>query len=206
MTKKKVFQQSPSIEDNEIRTPMEEDEEEHNRKMKKKRKKRDKMKTKTEEENTNTEIEESSHLNTHSDETEFKIETIRENPDKISPFIGYFPSGFNPCPNSPQSQPRVEVFRHVKRSNRLQLVVSPNNSSSQVDFVGTNYAGEATAAQVCSYALGVVDKATRTLKMVPIAANKVNCMLILSSVGKLNKLQKIQLFSISELYIMIGID
>ncbi|KAM7483874.1 hypothetical protein LguiB_008457 [Lonicera macranthoides] len=178
MTKKKVFQQSLSIEDaekvdNEIRTSMEEDEEEHKRKMKKKRKKRDKMKTQTEEENTLMEIGGSSHLNTHSDEIEFKIETISENPDKISPFIGYFPSGFNPCPNSPQSQPRVGVFRHVKRSNRLQLVVSPNNSSSQVDFVGTNYAGEATAAQVCSYALGVVDKATRTLKMVPISANKI---------------------------------
>ena len=112
------------------------------------------------------------------DEIEVKIETVGENPNKISPLVGYFPSGFDPSvteghePDSPPLQPRVGVFRNMKRSNRLQVVFSPNNSS-QVDFVGTNYTGEAASAQVCTYALGVLDKSTKRLKIVPIAANKV---------------------------------
>ncbi|KAM7480586.1 hypothetical protein LguiA_028799 [Lonicera macranthoides] len=106
------------------------------------------------------------------DEIEVKIETVGENPNKISPLLSYFPSGFDPSvteghePDSSPLQPTVGVFRNMKRSNRLQVVVSPNNS--KVDFVGTNYTGEA----VCTYALGVLDKSTKRLQIVPIAANK----------------------------------
>ncbi|KAL6996295.1 hypothetical protein U1Q18_006428 [Sarracenia purpurea var. burkii] len=108
-----------------------------------------------------------------------KIETFSEHPDKISPLVGYFPSGFDPLRDRddgdgeepPPPQPMVRVFRHEKRTNRLQLVVTPNGS--QVDFVGTNYSGEATAPQLCTYALGVLDKESQTLKIVPIASNKI---------------------------------
>lgn len=114
------------------------------------------------------------------EQLDVKIETIKEDPDKMAPFVGYFPSGFDPlsvseteCQNSSAT---VKIFRNTQRPKRLQLVVSPNTSSQfnkQVDFVGTNYTGEAETAQVCTYALGVLDKEKRTLKIVPIASNKI---------------------------------
>ncbi|XP_071717046.1 DNA-directed RNA polymerase I subunit rpa49 [Rutidosis leptorrhynchoides] len=103
---------------------------------------------------------------------EVKIETVSSISDKSLPIIGYFPSGYDPDKRKRTEEPRVRLLKHVKRSNRLQLVVSPNQSS-QVNFVGTNYSGEAAAPQVCSYALGVFDKQTQTLKIVQIEANKI---------------------------------
>ncbi|CAN4099527.1 unnamed protein product [Withania somnifera] len=104
------------------------------------------------------------------------METISENPNNISPIVGYFPSGYDPLRNNNNNNNGVEelsskLYRNVKRNNRLQLVVSPNGS--QVDFVGTNYSGESTYAQLCTYSLGLLDKETQTLKIVPIAANKI---------------------------------
>ncbi|KAM3308936.1 DNA-directed RNA polymerase I subunit rpa49 [Capsicum chacoense] len=102
------------------------------------------------------------------------METIAENPNNISPIVGYFPSGYDPLKNNNSNgvdELSTKLYRNVKRNNRLQLVVSPNGS--QVDFVGTNYSGEAASAQLCTYSLGVFDKGTRTLNIVPIAANKI---------------------------------
>ncbi|KAL0354519.1 UNVERIFIED_CONTAM: hypothetical protein Sradi_3898800 [Sesamum radiatum] len=53
----------------------------------------------------------------------------------------------------------------------MQVVVGVNGS--QVNFVGSNYSGEATTPQLCNYALGVLDKETGVLTMVPIAANRI---------------------------------
>lgn len=103
-----------------------------------------------------------------------KLDVIHENPEKIPPIVGYFPSGFDPIKSQDDEShrsPTVRVFRNKAKASRLQLVVSP--SASKVDFIGTSYSGEATAAQVCTYALGVLDKDTQTLKIVPIASNKV---------------------------------
>nr|XP_043624016.1 DNA-directed RNA polymerase I subunit rpa49-like [Erigeron canadensis] len=111
------------------------------------------------------------HKKTH----KVKIETINTTSslsDKSLPLIGYFPSGYDPNESSLKKQPGVKLMRHVKRSNRLQLVVSPA-VSSQVQFVGTNYSGEAAAPQACSYALGILDKDTNTLKIVQIESNKI---------------------------------
>ena len=58
------------------------------------------------------------------------------------------------------------------KTGKLELVVSP--AGSGVDFVGTSYSGEAIAPQLCQYAVGVLDKKSQTLKIVPIASNKVN--------------------------------
>jgi len=96
------------------------------------------------------------------------IEVQNEQPCKLAPLVGYFPSGYDP--NSDES-PQVKVYRHQKKVKRLELVVRP--SGSKVDFVGTNYSGEAAAGRMCSYALGILDKETQKLKIVPIAANKV---------------------------------
>ncbi|XP_054783702.1 DNA-directed RNA polymerase I subunit rpa49-like [Prosopis cineraria] len=106
-----------------------------------------------------------------------KVQILHDHPDKIPPIVGYFPSGFDPqkaLDNDSESglgSPNIKVYRNKKMPKRLQLVVSPNGSS--VDFVGTNYSGEATAGQKCMYALGVFDKETHALKVVPIAANKI---------------------------------
>ncbi|XVE55476.1 hypothetical protein DITRI_Ditri03aG0161800 [Diplodiscus trichospermus] len=119
-----------------------------------------------------------------------KIQLFQDQPNKVPPMVAYFPSGYNPCktnlqtqdeeecrgeegPNKQSNPQRVKVFRNTaeKKNNRLQVVVSP--SGSNVDFVGTNYSGEAAAAQVCRYSLGVLDKETGSLKIVPIASNKI---------------------------------
>ncbi|KAL7180422.1 hypothetical protein ACSBR1_043592 [Camellia fascicularis] len=160
MAKTKRYKAEESSEEHKPDTTIEEDEEEeeeeeNEREKKKKKKKKKKMKKKKE--------------NIHVK----KIETFSEHPDKIAPLVGYFPSGFDPLKeeSSTQEQPKVRVFRHENRTKRLQLVVSPNGS--QVNFVGTNYSGEATAPQLCNYALGVLDKESQTLKIVPIASNKI---------------------------------
>ncbi|KAL2243214.1 uncharacterized protein LOC105157780 [Sesamum indicum] len=108
-----------------------------------------------------------------------KIKTIGENPDqKAPPVVGYFPSGYDPLKNSDDSDSRpgsVKVYKSANSRNprnpRMQVVVGVNGS--QVNFVGSNYSGEATTPQLCNYALGVLDKETRVLTMVPIAANRI---------------------------------
>ncbi|XP_030490687.2 DNA-directed RNA polymerase I subunit rpa49 [Cannabis sativa] len=98
------------------------------------------------------------------------VEMVKEQTDKLAPLVGYFPSGFDP--NKDPSSTITRVFRNKDKPKRLELVVTPN-ATSKVDFVGTNYSGEAAAGQHCSYALGVLDKETQTLKIVPIASNKI---------------------------------
>lgn len=104
-------------------------------------------------------------------EVQATIQVLPELPERASPFVGYFPSGFDPYNGDPSST-EVRVYRNKDKPKRLQLVASP--PGSKVDFIGTNYSGEAEAGQQhCTYALGVLDKATQTLKIVPIASNKV---------------------------------
>ncbi|XP_039014989.1 DNA-directed RNA polymerase I subunit RPA49-like [Hibiscus syriacus] len=107
-----------------------------------------------------------------------KIQLYQEQTNKIPPLLAYFPSGYNPCKTHQEEEegantPKVRVFRHTaqRKGNRLQVVVSPGGSN--VDFVGSSYSGEAAAAQVCRYSLGVLDKEAGTLKIIPIATNKI---------------------------------
>ncbi|XP_050234293.1 DNA-directed RNA polymerase I subunit rpa49 [Mercurialis annua] len=132
-----------------------------------------------------------------------KVEVICDQPDKTPPILGYFPSGYKPSKHSEsngleetnggrnvsalQLEPSVKFYRNAYRaskaekrsseknetthSERLELVVNPNGTN--VDFVGTSYEGEAKAPQLCTYALGVLDKKTQTLKIMPIAGNKI---------------------------------
>ncbi|KAK8578852.1 hypothetical protein V6N13_142129 [Hibiscus sabdariffa] len=109
-----------------------------------------------------------------------KIQLVQEQPNKIPPLLAYFPSGYSPCKTQREeeggggaSTPKVRVFRNTaqRKGNRLQVVVSPGGSN--VDFVGSSYTGEAASAQVCRYSLGVLDKETGTLKIIPIATNKI---------------------------------
>ncbi|GMH31433.1 hypothetical protein Nepgr_033276 [Nepenthes gracilis] len=100
------------------------------------------------------------------------IESVKDQPDKMSPLVGYSPSGFDPHNRSQQPNlPSVKVYWNKDKPKRLELLLKPNGSA--VDFVGTNYSGEAIVGQMCTYALGILDKDTHQLKIVPIASNKV---------------------------------
>ncbi|KAL6537464.1 hypothetical protein OROMI_025998 [Orobanche minor] len=111
-----------------------------------------------------------------------KIKAIREKTDtNTSPIIGYFPSGYDPVRNSDDQESEsehncsVKVYRKSNSRNpknpRMEVVIGV--SGSHVNFVGTNYSGEAKTPQLCNYALGVLDKETGVLKMMPIAANRI---------------------------------
>ncbi|KAG8388411.1 hypothetical protein BUALT_Bualt02G0123100 [Buddleja alternifolia] len=134
--------------------------------------------TKEEEEEQTLDVKKGGKLET----LDVKIKAIDENPDKrTAPIIGYFPSGYDPLKNrdendsESESNSNVKVYKSVNSRNpknpRMQVVVGVNGS--HVNFVGTNYSGNATRPQLCNYALGVLDKATGVLKMVPIAANRI---------------------------------
>lgn len=86
-----------------------------------------------------------------------------------APVVGYFPTGYDPL--AAHKPPTARLFRHEKHHNRVELVVSATRKGP--DFVGRSYAGEAAAPQLCGYTLGVLDKASGTLKIVPIASNKI---------------------------------
>jgi DNA-directed RNA polymerase I subunit RPA49 len=106
-----------------------------------------------------------------------KVQVLADNPKKSPPLVGYFPSGYDPTKrlnseeNDDHDSTRVRVYRNQQRPGRVQVVVTPTGSN--VDFVGSNYTGEPTAGQQCRYALGVFDKETQTLKIVPVACDKV---------------------------------
>ncbi|KAL6890106.1 hypothetical protein ACP4OV_008869 [Aristida adscensionis] len=86
-----------------------------------------------------------------------------------APVVGYFPSGYDPLAGD--DCPSARLFRHQRHPNWVDLVVrSPGRGP---DFVGRSYAGEAASPQLCGYALGVLDKASGKLKVVPIAGNKI---------------------------------
>ncbi|KAG4949324.1 hypothetical protein AAZX31_15G157500 [Glycine max] len=106
-----------------------------------------------------------------SEQIEVEVEVVREHPNKTPPVVGYFPSGFDPVKNHGGGPSNFQVYRHRSMPKRLELVVRPPRSS--VEFVGTSYAGEAAARHRAKYALGVLDKEAGTLKVVPIAGNKI---------------------------------
>ncbi|CAA7395007.1 unnamed protein product [Spirodela intermedia] len=106
-----------------------------------------------------------------------RVEAVTESADRAAPLVAYFPSGYDPQKTGTEGEvPDVRVFRNPRRPGRLELVVGPrmdDGSASNVEFVGTSYTGEAAKPQVCTYALGVLDKEKQSLRIVPIAANKI---------------------------------
>ncbi|CAO2142416.1 unnamed protein product [Urochloa humidicola] len=91
-----------------------------------------------------------------------------------APAVAYFPTGYDPLATAAAEDkpaPNARLFRHEKHPTWVDLVVG--GAGGGPDFVGRSYAGEAATPQLCEYALGVLDKASGTLRVVPIAANKI---------------------------------
>ncbi|CAN0913998.1 DNA-directed RNA polymerase I subunit RPA49 [Linum grandiflorum] len=123
-----------------------------------------------------------------------KVELIHDRPDRMPPVVGYFPSGYNPQNDGDDdgeqsAPPTMNLYKNVQRvkfddaasaanapirkgPEKLELVVTPDGSK-KLDFVGTNYRGEASNPQYATYALGILDKDAKTLKIMPIAGNKI---------------------------------
>ncbi|KAM1016831.1 DNA-directed RNA polymerase I subunit rpa49-like [Malus sylvestris] len=99
------------------------------------------------------------------------VQVFPEHPEKTPPIVAHFSSGFDPAKNPDPNSTKIGLFRNANRAKRVELVVHPDGTS--VDFVGTSYTGAATSDQYCNYALGVLDKATQTLKITPIVSNKI---------------------------------
>ncbi|XP_057432788.1 uncharacterized protein LOC130725588, partial [Lotus japonicus] len=104
----------------------------------------------------------------------YKVQVVNEHPNKTPLIIGYFPSGFDPLKSyggSSSGSTDFQLYRHKNLTKRLELVVRP--AGAPVEFVGKSYSGEAAAGHRTVHALGVFDKEAQTLKIVPIAANKI---------------------------------
>ncbi|XP_010465269.1 PREDICTED: DNA-directed RNA polymerase I subunit rpa49 [Camelina sativa] len=107
-----------------------------------------------------------------------KVTQIRERPDRISPIVAYFSTSYDPCEVDPETgekvheTPKVTVYKHKDETKkRLQVVVSPPGAN--VEFVGTNYTGEQAAMQTTAYSLGIVNREKKTIRIFPIAHNKI---------------------------------
>ncbi|XP_015698036.1 DNA-directed RNA polymerase I subunit rpa49 [Oryza brachyantha] len=91
-----------------------------------------------------------------------------------APIVAYFPTGYDPlaaAARKGKEPSRTRLFRQTKHPTRIELVVGAPGGGP--DFVGRSFAGEAVLPQHTGYALGVLDKASGTLKVVPIASNKI---------------------------------
>ncbi|AEE75443.1 unnamed protein product [Arabidopsis thaliana] len=107
-----------------------------------------------------------------------KVTQVAERPDRISPIVAYFSTGYDPCKVDPKTgkrvheTPKVTVYKHKDDSKkRIQVVVSP--PGARVEFVGTNYTGEQAAMQTNTYRVGVFNREAKTLRILPVAHNKI---------------------------------
>lgn len=94
-----------------------------------------------------------------------------------NPYVAFFPSGFDPLQkteNEEEGGARAEAvaYRNPKPMSRQQELVV--QTQEDVDFVGSNYLGEAAGWQPCDYLLGVFDKTKGYLKLMSLAGEKVS--------------------------------
>ncbi|BBN19201.1 DNA-directed RNA polymerase I subunit RPA49 [Marchantia polymorpha subsp. ruderalis] len=103
-----------------------------------------------------------------------KMEYVPSKDGKGCPYVAFFPSRFDPLKTSDESegvQMEVAAYKNPKPLSRQQELVV--RTSEDVDFVGANYVGEAAGWQPCNYLLGVFDKEKGSLKLMPLAGEKV---------------------------------
>jgi DNA-directed RNA polymerase I subunit RPA49 len=135
-------------------------------------------------------------------QTEVVLDFLPTQAGHASPFIGYFPSGFDPDqyrgkdwakdPSSAKNGGEEEAgeasleargYQNTEKykTRQHQLIVTP--SGSGVDFVGSNFYGEGAVWQPGNYALAVYNKDSGTLQLLPIAGSKVTCIAISSGIS-----------------------
>ncbi|KAL2609648.1 hypothetical protein R1flu_028221 [Riccia fluitans] len=103
-----------------------------------------------------------------------KMEYVTGKEGKGCPYVAFFPSRFDPLKDSGESEESITEFaayKNPKPLSRQQELVAW--TSEDVDFVGANYVGEAAGWQPCNYLLGVFDKEKGSLKLMPLAGEKV---------------------------------
>eukprot|EP00250_Pteridium_aquilinum_P015668 c22690_g1_i1 orf=156-1583(+) len=114
--------------------------------------------------------------------TDVSLDFVPAKEGHACPFVGYFPSGFDPmlCRQGQEAQGpqeagslKVSAYQNTEKfkTRQHQLVVSPPDVN--VEFVGTNYLGEGAMWQPGKYALGVFDKDSLTLQLLPLSGTKV---------------------------------
>ncbi|KAK9726925.1 hypothetical protein RND81_05G246200 [Saponaria officinalis] len=107
-----------------------------------------------------------------SGEIDTVIQVINEEQGKTPPIVGYFPSGIDPInKNKSNNLTAVNTLRNQKKPRRIELVVKPHGC--RVDYVGTNYSGEAAAGKLGVNRLALVDKVSGTIQFIPIVSGKV---------------------------------
>ncbi|KAL2936044.1 DNA-directed RNA polymerase I subunit rpa49 [Bienertia sinuspersici] len=120
---------------------------------------------------TNPKLHKSKKKKTKSFKLDASIDMYKEQPDKNAPILGYYTSGFDPLSRKSSESNALKLYRHQKKVRRVGFVVKP--SECEVDFVGTNYSGEAAAGRMNSFAIAFVDKAAQKFTIAPINANRV---------------------------------
>eukprot|EP01018_Ginkgo_biloba_P032135 Gb_37524 [translate_table: standard] len=106
--------------------------------------------------------------------TEVQTEFVEPQNGFGCPFVGYFPSGYNPLKNGEDdSGLEVTAYQNTNKFKTKQLQVVARPKEANVDFVGTNFSGEGALWQPCNYLMGVFDKETKTLKLLPISGGKI---------------------------------
>ncbi|XP_010488984.1 PREDICTED: DNA-directed RNA polymerase I subunit rpa49 [Camelina sativa] len=106
-----------------------------------------------------------------------RVKQIRERPDRMSPIVAYFSTSYDPLEVDPETgervheTPEVTVYTHRDEpKEKFQVVVRPPGAN--VYFKGTSYSGETAVETNTAYALGVVNREAKTIRIFPVAANK----------------------------------
>ncbi|CAM6126401.1 unnamed protein product [Calypogeia fissa] len=110
-----------------------------------------------------------------SERVKTKMEYVPPTEGFGNPYVAFFPSGFDPLQKTQNeegdSRTEFAAYRNPKpMSRQRELVVQ---TQEDVDFVGSNYVGEAAGWQPCDYLLGVFDKEKGSLKLMSLAGEKV---------------------------------
>eukprot|EP00899_Mesostigma_viride_P003121 jgi/Mesvir1/1280/Mv07885-RA.1 len=119
------------------------------------------------------------------------VEVVEVGGGELAPYVTHFPSGTRPAAHaaskslsgSDEAGDAKLEFRAYKNSEKFKssqhvLVAVPagaNEEPSGVDYVARNFGPDsgASASAPCHYALGIVDRNSGTVRMIPIAGDRV---------------------------------
>ncbi|KAF8025727.1 hypothetical protein BT93_F2534 [Corymbia citriodora subsp. variegata] len=108
------------------------------------------------------------------------VHVVRRKPDKTPPLVGFSTYCIDPSsrPRGGSAEPEVKVYRHSEEPDELKLVVRPPEYNFA--FVGSVKPRGSLCdsrhprfSDCCTFALGVLDRESQTLKIVPIAFNTI---------------------------------